>query len=165
MLNHNSVLSLAEFQARVSKLHSNNWSQFPMLGAEKGEGKHLGPTVTRNEAQVFLTRQQSYQPFMGNWNWWGGVGRAWALVSDTLWLQSSHFHLESRQFNLSKFFKFPVHLSPCAHLCLGDYNSYIKELLWELQGVKYPSVWQIVSRHSNVQFFHLPPLLEEEQTI
>lgn len=126
-----------------------------MLGAEEGESKLLCPTITRNEAEVFPSRWQSYHPFMRNLNLWGAVGRAWALVSDTLWLESSYFPLESRQFSLSKFFKFPEHLSPCSHLCLEDYNRYIKELLWELQGVKYPSVWQIVSRHSNVQFFFL----------
>lgn len=72
-------------------------------------------------------------------------------MSNKLEFQSSHFYLEVEQ--LRTFFKLSVHFPLCSCLCLGDHNSNIKELLWGLHGVKYITIWHIVSRNSNAQFF------------
>lgn len=51
------------------------------------------------------------------------------MVSSRHEFQSSYFCLEAEQFNLSNFFKLLVYFLLCYHLCLGDYNSDIEELL------------------------------------
>lgn len=63
--------------------------------------------------------------------------------------QFSHFYFYAEQF---RFLKLPVHFPLCSHLWLGAYNRYMKEL-WGLHGVKYISVWHIVRRYFNVQYF------------
>ena len=69
------------------------------------------------------------------------------------WVSILPLLFRSWTINLRTFFKLSVHFLLCSYLCFGDHNSNIKELLWGLPGIKYITIWHIVSRNSNAQFF------------